>query len=184
VFTLDLIDAAIEKVRASQPTIELLDGDMMDLFISPEQETDLKRDTTGKIQWFNINVSVIQGGETVENKIMNGSKFGKDPVGRYANVNIYSCTRVANGVDSGTNDRIANVRRAVMVGKDAAVFGSPMGGRLVDNQVPLKFFEQLQDFDYLKAIEARFIYGLKKMVFDGEDYGVVTISTWAAPHSV
>jgi hypothetical protein len=182
-FNLDLIDAAIEAMRSSQPTIELLEGDEMDLYISPEQETDLKRDTTGKIQWFTVQLAHVEGGMTDKNKIINGSRFGRAPIAKYANVNIYSCTRVANGENSGTSDRIANVRRAVMVGKNALVFGSPFGGRLVDSDVPLKFFDQLQDYEYLKGIEARMIYGAKKLVFDGEDYGVVTLPTYAASHT-
>lgn len=182
-FSLDLIDAAIEIIRASQPTIELLADEEMDLYISPEQETDLKRDTTGKIQWFTINLANIEGGMIDRNKIINGSKFGKMPIAKYSNVNIYSCTRVANGQDSGTGDRIDNVRRAVMVGRNALVFGSPFGGRLTDKDAPIKFFDQLQDYDYLKGIEARMIYGAKKLVFDAEDYGVVTIPTYAASHT-
>jgi hypothetical protein len=182
-FTLDLVDAALELALTTQPTIEELDDNSYDLFISHEQAVDLKRDTTGKIQWYTNELAIIQGGDMGKDHLIIGSRLGSQKIARYSNVNIYECARVANGVDSGTNAALPNVRRAVLVGKKAGAFGSPFGGRPTDRDVPFKFFTELQDYDYLKGVEARMIYGMKKLQFGGEDLGSIVISTYAAPHS-
>jgi len=105
-------------------------------------------------------------------------------LGQYANVNIYKAKRVAYGVRSDTSAVITTVRRAVLVGKDAITFASPLGGRPSDNNVPLKYFSQLKDYEYFKGLEGRMIYGLKKTVAsNSDDIGVFVISTYAAAHS-
>lgn len=190
-FSLDLIDAAVEKLLSSYPSAGALDDQEFDLYISYEQMTDLKRDTSGKIQWYTTYLSAMAGGMVDENPIQVGSKYGSQPVGKYANVNIIPTFRVAYGQNGSTSAAITNVRRAVMVGKNAAAFASKFSGAIekdytpeqTNGNVPLKYFEQLKDFDYIKAIEARMIYGIKKLQFENEDFGSVVISTYAAPHT-
>ena len=187
-FTLDLIDAAVEQLGRTYPHVEALDNMEFDLYISMEQLTDLKRDTSGAIQWYTNYLSAMEGGMIEGNPIMTANQYGIKPVGKYANVNIYSHFRVANGVNSSTNATIPNVRRAVLCGRDAIAFASSFSGALEDmaetnGNVPLKMFTQLKDYDYQKGIEARMIYGVKKLQFDGEDYGSTVISTYAGPHT-
>lgn len=185
---LDIIDAAIETLQRTYPYAGPLEGEEFDLYVSHEQETDLKRDSTGKIQWYGNYLATIQGGDTMDNMIMNGSKYGTQRIGKYANVNIIPTTRVATGVDSVTNAAIPTVRRAVLVGKNALSFGSAFSGALSGDkerggQVPFKFTTQLKDYDYDSGVEARMIYGLKKVQFSNEDFGSLVISTYAAPHA-
>jgi hypothetical protein len=186
-FTLDLIDAAIELAETSSQPIERLDGDEFDLFLHPTQVTDLKRDTSGKIQWYNMQLSYLTGGAkegSAGNYLSNGMADGISCLGRYNNVNIYSAYRVAAGVNSSTSAPITTVRRAILFGRDALSFASPFGGRLKDKDVPTKFFFEYQDFDYYKAMEARLIYGLKKMSWTNfQDNGSMVISTYAASHT-
>jgi hypothetical protein len=112
------------------------------------------------------------------------SRNGMRYIGTYANVNIYEAGRVAYGVRSDTSAVITSVRRAVLVGKNAVTFGSPFGGRLTDENVPLRMSDQLKDYGYYKGIEGRLIYGLKKTVpSNGSDVGVYVLSTYAASHS-
>ena len=59
--TLDLIDFSLEKIDRSDQVIEPLEGDTYDLYVSPEQLVDLQQNTTGKIQWFNIELAKIIG---------------------------------------------------------------------------------------------------------------------------
>lgn len=180
--TLDLIDFALEKIDNSDQPIKRLADDSFDLYISPEQLTDLKQDTTGKIQWFNIQLAKITGGK--KNELEVGMFETMPALGEYAGVNIYSAPRVAYGVRSDTSAVITSVRRAVLVGKDALSFASPFGGRITDKDVPLKYFSQLKDYEYYKGLEGRMIYGLKKTVAsNSEDIGVMVISTYAAAHS-
>lgn len=180
--TLDLIDYALESIDRSDQPIKRFADDTYDLYVSPEQLTDLKQDTTGKIQWFNIELAKITGGK--KNELENGMFDTMPALGQYAGVNIYSAPRVAFGQRSDTSAVITTVRRAVLVGKDAASFASPFGGRPSDSDVPLKYFSQLKDYEYYKGLEGRMIYGLKKTVAsNSEDIGVFVISTYAAPHA-
>ncbi len=160
----------------------MLDDQTYDLFISPEQYTDLKQDTTGKIQWFNMSLARATGGDT--SQIDGGMYEGMPCLGQYGRVNIYEANRVAYGVNASTSAVITTVRRAVLIGKDALTFASPFGGRPTDKSVPLKYFSQLKDYEYFKGLEGRMIYGLKKTVAsNSDDIGVFVISTYAAAHS-
>lgn len=180
--TLDLIDFALEKIDSSSQPIERLADDTLDLYISPEQLVDLKQDTTGKIQWFNIELAKITGGKA--NDLEKGMYDTMPALGMYAGVNIYSAPFVAYGQRSDTSAVITTVRRAVLVGKDAVSFASPFGGRPTDKSVPLKYFSQLKDYEYYKGLEGRMIYGVKKTVAsNSQDIGVMVISTYAAAHS-
>jgi hypothetical protein len=181
--SLDLIDFMLEKNDLSdQPMQRFADG-TFDLYVSPEQLVDLQQDATGKIQWFNIQLAKISGGQADE--LVKGlSKGGLIVAGRYRDVNIYSAPRVAYGVNASTSAVITTVRRAVMTGKDALTFASPFGGRLSDSDVPLRFTTQMKDYDYYKGIEGRLLYGLKKTTpSNGSDVGVMVCSTYAATHA-
>jgi hypothetical protein len=181
-FTMDLIDFALEKIDNSDQPIKMLADDTYDLYISPNQYTDLKQDTSGKIQWFNMALARATGGDFDQ---IDGQMFQTMPcLGQYGRVNIYSAPRVAYGLRSDTSAVITTVQRAVLVGKDALSFASPFGGRPTDSDVPLKYFSQLKDYEYYKGLEGRMIYGLKKTVAsNSEDIGVIVISTYGAPHA-
>lgn len=187
--TLDLMDAAVEQLLRTYPYAGALENQEFDLYISFEQEVDLKRDTSGKIQWYTNHLASMQGGMIDTNKIATGSMYGTEPIGKYANVNIIPTFRVATGVNSSTGAAIPTVRRAVLCGSKALAFGSAFGGNLADakaddkGNVPFKFSTQLKDYDYIKGVEARMIYGIKKIQFDGEDFGSSVISTYAASHT-
>lgn len=180
--TIDLIDYALEQIDRSNQPIKMLADDTYDLYVSPEQYTDLKQDTSGKIQWFNMALARATSGDM---KQIDGYMYDTMPcLGQYGRVNIYSAPRVAYGVNGSTSAVITTVRRAVLVGKDALTFASPFGGRPTDSSVPLKYFSQLKDYEYFKGLEGRMIYGLKKTVAsNSQDIGVFVISTYAAAHS-
>jgi len=179
--TLDLVDYALERIATSDQPIQPLADGSYDLFVSPEQLVDLKQDTTGKIQWYNIQIAKITGGSA--NQLEKGQFSDLPALGEYAGVNIYQASRVAFGQRSDTNAVITTVRRAVLVGSDALSFASPFGGRPSDKNVPLKYFDQLKDYGYFKGIEGRLIYGLKKTAAsNSQDIGSFVIATYAAPH--
>lgn len=180
--TLDAIDFALEAIDLSQQPIKMLADDTYDLYVSPEQYTDLKQDTSGKIQWFNQALAYATSGKYDQ---LEGMLYDTMPcLGQYGRVNIYSAPRVAWGVSSADGSVITTVRRAVLVGQDALTFASPFGGRPTDKSVPLKYFSQLKDYEYFKGMEGRMIYGLKKTVAsNSDDIGVFVIASYAAPHS-
>lgn len=181
--TTDLVDYALEAADLSIQPLEMLDGEEFDLFCSPEQIVDLMHDQTGHIQWYVNQLALMKGGKEsfLEEKFMNRMTS----IGRYRNVNIYQSPRVAFGYNSSTNAVITTVRHAVLLGRDALSFQSPWGSTLEDEDVPVKFFAQLKDYDYYKGMEARLIYGAKKMSpSNKDDIGVIVISTTANTHSI
>ena len=181
--TLDMVDYALELNSRSDQPMELLEDETFDLFVSPEQLVDLQQNATGKIQWFNIQLAKITGGYK-DNELENRFKNNMVCAGRYRNVYIYEAPRTAYGLRSDTSAVITTVRRAVMVGGDALSYGSPFGGRPTDKSVPVKYFSMLKDYEYYKGIEARMLYGVKKMSpANKEDIGVTVLSTYAASHS-
>lgn len=187
--TLDLIDAALEQLQRTYPTVRALPGNEFDLYISYEQEVDLKRDTSGKIQWYTNYLSSMEGGSQSDNPIFTGSEYGTKPIGRYSNVNIIPTSRVSTGVNSSSSAAISTVRRAILCGTNAMSFASKFSGALTDmsgdtrGNVPFKYEIEEKDYKYIKGIEARMIYGVKKIQFDSEDFGSTVISTYAAAHT-
>lgn len=181
-FSLDLIDYALEKIDSGDQPIQPFDDGTFDLYLSPFQQVDVKHDAGSKIQWYNNALANAGAGDDsqLKGKMVKTMPF----LGQYSNVNIYVSPRVAYGVRSDTSAVISTVQRAVLVGKDALSFASPFGGRITDKDVPLKYFEELQDYEYFKGLEARMIYGLKKVKpSNGDDVGCMVISTYGATHS-
>lgn len=177
-FSLDLIDYALELSDRSVQPIKMLDGDTFDLYISPEQYTDLKHNSSSKIQWFNIALAQLTSGNA------SAITQGVDGlVGRYGPVNIYVSPRIAYGVNGSSSAVITTVRRAVLVGRDALSYASPFGGRPTDKKVPLIFKEQQSDIGEQKSIAGKIVYGLKKMApSNKQDTGVIVLSTYAGSH--
>lgn len=184
-FRLDLVDAALEAAALSSQPIQMFDDGTFALVVSPEQATDLIRDSAGKIQWYGNQLASKQGGEKsqIEDRMVNGAGKGMIYLGRYANVHIYQAPRVAYGVNGSSSAVITTVRRAVLVGKDALSFATQFGGGLTDGAI-VKLFSQEYDVGYYKINEARMIYGCKKMIPTGkQDVGVIVIATYAAAHT-
>ena len=180
--TLNLIDNALELNVASDQPIEPFADGTFDLFLSPYDIVNLKRDTSSAIQWFNIELAKLQGGgkSYIEDMYQNNMRC----VGKYANVMIYEAPRVAYGVRSDTSAVITTVRRNVLVGANALSFLSPYGGRITDTDVPFKYRTQMKDHDKYKSISAELLYGMKKMSpSNKEDIGVIVIGTYAASHA-
>lgn len=182
-FTMDLLDFACETITAADQPIEPCDDGYFKLFLHPYQVTDLKQDSSGKIQWYLNELAKEQGGK--ESNLT--FKYNGKPVmvGAYENVKIYRAPRVAIGANSSTSAAITTARRAVMVGKDALSYASPFGGiSSNDKDVPFKLHVQLSDYDYVKGYDLSSIYGVKKMApSNGEDIGSFVLSTYAAAHS-
>lgn len=186
--TLDLIDVALEKLQTTQPTAEPLVGQEFDIFVAHQQALDLRRDTSGSIQWYTNYLSAMEGGVVNDNPIMTGSAYGTKPIGKYQNVNIYTSNNVGTGVSAADSSAISTVRRAVLCGKDALLFSSKFSGALsgddtAGGQVPLQFFREDRDFQFVEATEGRMLYGVKKQTFENEDLNSIVISTYGASHT-
>lgn len=186
--TLDLIDVALEKLQTTQPTAEALAGQEFDIFLSHQQALDLRRDTSGSIQWYTNYLSVAEGGTINDNPIFTGDAYGTKPIGKYQNVNLYTSNNVSSGESSADSSAISTVRRAVLCGKDALLFSSKFSGALTGEETnggraPLQFFREDRDFQYVEATEGRMLYGVKKQTFESEDLNSIVISTYGASHT-
>lgn len=182
-FSLDLIDFAIEEIMANDQPMKPCQDGYFKAFLHPYQVVDLKQDSSGRIQWYQNQLAKEAGGK--ESKLI--LPYSDKPVelGTYNNVKLYQATRVPEGQNSSTNAVVPTVRRAVIVGRDAVSFASPMGGiSSSDTGVPFKMYVQLSDYDYIKGMDLRSNYGIKKMSpSNAEDIGAFVISTYAASHS-
>lgn len=183
-FSLDLVDFALEQIVSNDQPIEPCSDGYFKLFLHPYQITDLRQDSSGKIQWYQNQLAKESGGK---DSFLSKPILGNKPllVGEYQGVKIYQAPRVAQGADSGTSAVVSTVRRGVLVGKDALSYASVEGGISADaKSVPFKMFVQLSDYDYIKGMDFAARFGIKKMSpSNGEDIGAFVISTYAASHS-
>lgn len=116
VFTLAILDAAVEAARTITPAIRPVTVGGRKIYVAflhPYQVTDLRTNTsTG--QWLDIQKAAMTGGEVEDNPIFDGS------LGMYNGVLLHSDYRVTVGANSSTNAAITTVRRAVFAGSQAA----------------------------------------------------------------
>lgn len=177
---LSIIDVAIEKASTLTPKIRMgrVNGNQRYvLFVHPYQATDIMRDTASD-GWLNINLSKLQGG--TGSRIENYAGY----LGTFKGVDVYSTKYVETGVNSSTAAAITTVRRAVFCGAQAAVvaFGKGMANS------KFTWVEEDKDYKHDLGIAGSTIWGAKKTKFTtdgstGEDYGVITISSYAAAHT-
>lgn len=110
--------------------------------------------------------AAMQGGEVTNNPIFTGA------LGVYKNVIIHESTRMPNPTGS--------VRRAVLCGAQAA---SIAFGREYEDAPLFKWKEEYFDYENQLGIAACTVYGMKKNIFNSEDYSTITLSTYAAKHT-
>lgn len=172
--TLALIDKAVEVAKTASPMIRpvRVNGqDMYVMFIHPSQTTSLRTSTTTG-NWQDIQKAAMMGGRIGNNPIFDGS------LGVYNNVILHESTRITQGVHSSTGAAVANTRRAVLCGAQAAAvgYGSDYG-----NGSNYNWVEELFDYERELGVSAQSVWGLKKTVFNSVDFGTIVVSTYAAP---
>lgn len=137
-----------------------------------DQVTDLRTNTsTG--QWLDITKAAATGDGSKTNPIWTGA------IGDYNDVIIKSAFDVTTGVNSSSGAAITTVRRAILLGAQAACIGYGMkhaGGKYLWN-------EELFDHKRRLEVSALSIWGMKKTRFNSVDYGTVVMSTYAAAHT-
>lgn len=173
IFTLDLIDKAVERAKLANPKIRpvMVDGKKMYvMYLHPTQVTSLRTNTsTG--QWMDITKAIYQGSKA-SNPFYDGS------LGVYNNVVLREAEHVTPGVDSSTGATISTVRRAVLLGAQSCVAAFGM------KTAPEKYkrVEELFDYQRQLGISVQTVIGMKATRFDNnnEDYGKIVVSTYAA----
>jgi N4-gp56 family major capsid protein len=164
------------NIKGMNGGMDIDDEQKFVMYFDPRQVVDLRTNTaTG--QWFDIQKAAIQGGEISKNPIYSGA------FGEYNGVILKKANHVTPGVNSSTGASISTVRRAVLLGAQAACVGYGMG----ESKTKMKIHVEKYDHDRKREISGLTLMGLKKTVFtrDGSatDHGVVVVSSYAAAHT-
>jgi len=174
-FNLNLIDKAKEKALTANPRIRPLrinGEDKYVIYIHPYQTYDMRTNTSDG-QWLDIQRAAMQGGERSGNPIFTGA------LGEYNGVIIRENEDVTTGVHSSTGAEQTSVRRALFLGAQAGCFAQ---SSRYSKQTPYKWVEKTFNYDKELGVSIQSLMGLKKTIFNSEDFGVLTVSTYAAAH--
>lgn len=174
IFTLPLIDKAVEKAATNSPMIRpiILNGEeKYVMFLHDYQVTDL-RISTSSGQWLDIQKAAMAGAQSSKSPIFTGA------LGEYNGVVLHKANRVTNGVNGATGAAITTVKRAVLCGAQAALFA--YGG---ENGQEMSWVEELFDYENQLGVSSGMTFGLKKAQFNSHDFGSVVVSTYAAAHN-
>lgn len=172
-FTLDMIAKAVERAKTLSPAIRKADlGNGVKKYICiihPYQETDLITSAQTAGNWFAIQEAAMQGGDVSQNPIFT------DALGMYRDTLILCNNRITQGVNGSTGAAETDVRRAVFLGAQSAAiaFGQGHGASR------LKWTEKFFDYQEQLGVQAKTIFGLKKIRYNSLDYGVITMPTYA-----
>lgn len=180
VFTLSLIDTAVERAKTASPIIRPVKteiGQYYVCFLHPYQVTDLRAGTAAAGSWTDIQKAAMTGGVVERNPIFIGA------LGVYNNVILHESTRVTMGMHSTNSVTTSGAgglgtRRAVLCGAQACAIGFGMDNS--DEQ--MTWTEEFFDYANQLGVAAGCIFGVKKTQFNSTDFGTVVISTTARAH--
>lgn len=141
------------------------------MFLHDNQVFQLRTQTSAG-QWADITKARVTGGEMDDNPLFKGGDY----VGLYNGVVLHKAPRVPNGVNSTTGAAVANARRAILCGAQAAAFG--MGQEYGDPQ-KMTWVEESFDYGNQLGVSAGMIFGLKKLRFNNQDFGTYVCSTFS-----
>jgi N4-gp56 family major capsid protein len=180
VFTLTLIDKAVELAKTGTPPIRpiMVDGEKWFIvFIHPYQTTSLRAfpvTATAQVTWYDLQKAFLQGTGSAKNAIFTGA------LGTYNGCILHESYRVPQGVHSSSGVAVTTARRAVLCGAQAAVAAFGQG----HDQNSYDWFEQLFDYGNKLGVKAGCISGLKKSVYNSTDFGTVVMSSKAIAGNV
>jgi N4-gp56 family major capsid protein len=170
-FTLQLIDKAVEIASTGSNIVRPLTGaHKYVVYLDPAQVTSLRTNTaTGS--WIDYAKSAMMGGQVKDNPIYKGA------LGEYNGCVLRKSQDVTQGVRSDTGAAITTVRRAVLLGCQAAMLAY---GNSKSGGTTYRWSEELFDHDRELEVGAWSMWGMKKTVFNSVDFGTVVISSYAA----
>jgi N4-gp56 family major capsid protein len=179
VFTLGLIDKAVEAAKTGTPPIRpvLIDGEKwFVVFIHPYQTSSLRAwptSTTAQVTWYDLQKSNLQGDGSAKNPLFTGA------LGVYNGCILHESYRVPQGV-SNAGAAITTTRRAILCGAQAAVAAFGQG----HDKNSYDWFEQLFDYGNKLGVKAGCISGLKKSIYNSVDFGTVVMSSRAVSGNI
>jgi N4-gp56 family major capsid protein len=179
-FTLQSIDKMVARIKSWQSTVNgaipirpvrYKGGDYYVLFVHPYQTYQL-RTNTNPGTWADLQKARLLGSGSDDNPIFTGGSF----LGIYNGVVIHESSRVTMGVNSTTGTAVANVRRAVMCGAQAALMAT---GRDDTGPEKMTWVEELFDYNNQLGVAAGMIAGLKKSQFNVVDFATIVFATYS-----
>jgi N4-gp56 family major capsid protein len=177
-FTVSLIDRAKELAMLGDNIVKpvMINGQPKHvLYLHPAQVTQLRTDA-GAGGWLDITKAAMQGGKVSDSPLYTGA------LGEWNNVILRQAQEVTQGVNgSAASTAVTTVRRAVMLGQQAAVCA--YGGANKYGPMKYRWSEELDDHGRVLEVGAWSLAGMKKVVFNNVDFGCLTISTYAVAQS-
>jgi N4-gp56 family major capsid protein len=175
VFSLALLDRAVERAKTLEPAIrpakiEGFDRPLYVCFLHPYQVTQLRTTAASGANWQAIQLAAMQGGKVNENPLITGA------LGVYNDVLLIESTRVPLGVNSSTGVSVADTRRAIFCGAQSAVMG---WGRLGGSPRRFRWVEKQFDYDREYGVAAGFLGGIKLTQFNSKPFSNIVISSYA-----
>lgn len=174
-FVLTMIDRAVELAKTGTPPIRpvMVNGTpYYVVFLHPYQVTDLRIATsTSTITWHDIQRAALSANGSKDNPIFTGA------LGVYNGCILHESTRVPTGVAAAGTEQ-TDVRRALLCGAQAGAVAFGQG----HSKDSYDWFEQLFDYGNQLGVKAGCISGLKKLVWNSQDFGVVVMSSYAVAH--
>ena len=176
IMSLELLDYAKEEAVLANPKvrpIKIGGENKYVCYLHPIQVTDLRTNTaTG--QWLDIQRAALMGGASSSNPIYTGA------LGEYNGIILRESEDVVPGVHSSTAAEQTSTRRALFLGAQAASIG--FSSKFNKNS-PFKWVEKTFDYDRELGVSVQGLAGLKRLDFNSQSIGAITISTYAAAHS-
>lgn len=174
-FTLNLIDQAVEMARTGSNMVRPIrvGGQKKYVMYLHEYQVTALRTNSSSGQWLDIQKAALAGGADSKSPIYSGA------LGEYNGVILRRSQDVTQGVNSSTGAAITTVRRAVLLGAQAAVmaYGQNNGSG------KYRWNEELLDHKRKLEIASASILGCKKTVFNSADFGTVVVSSYATASS-
>jgi N4-gp56 family major capsid protein len=171
-FSLALIDRAREKgklaVNALRP-IKIGSSRMLVAFIHPTQVTSLRQGVASS-QWSDIQLAALAARNESDNPLYTGA------LGIYNNVILHESVRIPRLIAAQGGNGF--VHRAVLCGAQAAAVAF---GKRNSKASPMTWTEKTFDYGNKLGVAARCIAGLKKMRYNGSDFGAFTMSSYDTP---
>lgn len=168
------IDRAVAKAKTfEQPSVPIrpikaMGGEYYCLFIHPFQTYQLRTDA-GTNNWADIQKAALQGGNITKSPIFTGA------IGMHNNVVIHESTRVPVITGTPASGAAADYRRAIFAGAQAACLGVGQG----ENPNKMTWVEELFDYENQLGVAAGQISGMKKSIFNSQDFATIAVSGYA-----
>jgi N4-gp56 family major capsid protein len=170
-FSLVYLDKAVALAKTNSPMIRPIrtnGGEYYVCFIHPGQTLQLRTSTTTGY-WQDIQKAALMGGNQKDNPLFTGA------LGVYNGVILHESTRVPKGQNNTTFVEVANTRRAILCGAQAATLAFGQGG----GESKFSWTEELFDYENQLGVAAGAIAGMKKTVFNSKDFGTVVMSSYS-----